>query len=191
MVPQLSKEIHSNFSYQYQRRSVSSPRRNARVGSSDNASSVPEAFVEDHINLLTYKRCYVEDFMTRTVGESLIVLLPHRYQSNSFSPWYEMMSSNTKLMEVTFSKKQYIGYVAVVTINPNISQVQNGMHYSDYTAGFGNNNYGCNLMFRNDLGEINYNSLVTWKVDLDGRQDGIQIWSSGSTFWNVYQNFCD
>ena len=36
MVPQLSKDIHSNFSYQYQLRSVSSPRCKARGNSSDN-----------------------------------------------------------------------------------------------------------------------------------------------------------
>ena len=129
--------------------------------------------------------------MTRIVGESLIVLLPHRYQSDHFSPWYEMMASNTKSMEVTFSKKRYIVYVAVVTTNPILSQVQNGMHYSDYVAGFGNHNYGCNLIFHNDEGEINYSSLITWKEVLDGRQDVIQIWSSGSSFRNVYQKFCD
>ena len=74
MVPQLSKEIHSNFNYQYRRRSVSSPRRKSRVDSSGNASSVPEVFVEDNITLSNYNRCYIEDFMTRTVGKSLIVL---------------------------------------------------------------------------------------------------------------------
>ena len=117
MVPQLSKEIHSNFNYQYKRRSVSSPRCKSRVDSSGNASSEPEVFIEDNLTLSNYNRCYVEDFMTRTVGESLIVLLPHRYQSDPFSPWYEMMSSNMKSMEITFSKKRYIGYVESYSIS--------------------------------------------------------------------------
>ena len=52
--------------------------------------------------------------MTCTVGESLIVLLPDRYQSDPFSPWHDMMTSNTKSIEITFSKKRCIGYVAVI-----------------------------------------------------------------------------
>ena len=45
------------------------------------------------------------------------------------------------------------------------------MHHSDYAAGFGNHKYGCNLMFINEEDENNenYNSLITWKENLDGR----------------------
>ena len=94
-------------------------------------------------------------------------------------------------MEIRFSKKQYKGYVAVVTTNPILSRVENGMNYSDYAAGFGNHNYGCNLLFHNDEAENNFNLLITWREVLDGRQDGIQLWRSGSSFRNVYQKFCD
>ena len=125
---------------------MSSPRRKSR----SNASSEPEEIVEDNITLSNYKKCYIEDFMTRTVGKLLIVLLPDRYQSGPFSPWYEMMASNTKSKETTFSNKRYIGYVSIVTTNPILSQVQHSLYYSDYVASFGNHNYGCNLLFHND-----------------------------------------
>lgn len=67
------------------------------------------------------------------------------------------------------------------------------MHHSDYAADFGNHNYGCNLMFHNNEGEMNdnYNLLISLKEVLDMRQNRIKKWSSGVSFQKVYQNVCD
>ena len=64
------------------------------------------------------------------------------------------------------------------------------MHHSNYNAGFGNHNYGCNLKFGYKSNNM-YNSLITWTEVLNGKMDGLQIWRIGGTFRNVYQNFCD
>ena len=64
------------------------------------------------------------------------------------------------------------------------------MHMSDYTAGFGNHNYGSNVTFVGDRNEP-INVLVTWKQVLEGRRDGIMIWRQGSSFRNVFLNFSD
>lgn len=66
------------------------------------------------------------------------------------------------------------------------------MHQSEFAAGFGNHNYGYNVMFHNYDGGTNenYNSFITYIETLNGKQDGIQIWSSGmASFRNVNQNF--
>ena len=65
-----------------------------------------------------------------------------------------MMTSNLKSIELTFTKRKYLGYAAEVTTNPTLAQVQNVMHHSDYTAGFGNHNYGCNLKFGNESNDM-------------------------------------
>ena len=103
------------------------------------------------------------------------------------------MISNMKSIEISFTKQHYIGYVAVVTTNSILSQVQNRMHYSDYAASFGNHNYGCKVMIQSDDCDTNntYNSLITSKEVMYGKLDDIQIWRSGAAFCNVYHNFCD
>ena len=188
MVPQISKQIHSNFNYEYKLR-PSTLRRSIHARGNTPPPEPISAIIDD-ISISNYVRCYVEDYMTSAIGDRLLVLLPERYQSDSFSQWNAMMTSNLKSIELVFSKRKYLGYVAVVTTNPILAQVQNGMHHSDYSAGFGNHNYGCNLKFGNESNEI-YNSLITWTEVLNGKMDGLQIWRIGGTFRNVYQNFCD
>ena len=59
-------------------------------------------------------------------------------------------------------------------MNPKISQVSAGMHIADYSDGFGNHNYGSNVMF----GECDHETiavLVTWKHVLEGKRDGIMV----------------
>ena len=75
--------------------------------------------------------------MTRHVGESLLVLIPSRYGDDSFSNWFDLMSSDIQYIDISFTKHEYIGYIGSVTTNPLLSRVQNGMHRSDYAAGFG------------------------------------------------------
>ena len=99
------------------------------------------------ISIANYTRCYVEDFMTRDIGESLLVLLPTRYADDAFSSWFSLMSSDIKYIDICFTKHNYRGYIGIVNTNPLLVRVQNGMHRSDYSAGFGNHNYGCNIRF--------------------------------------------
>ena len=83
MVPQLSKEIHSNFNYEYKPRPSTLRRTiNAR---GNTPPPEPHSTSIDNISISNYRRCYVEDYMTSAIGDTLLVLLPERYQSDSFS----------------------------------------------------------------------------------------------------------
>ena len=96
----------------------------------------PHSTPIDNISISHDRRCYVEDYMTSAIGDTLLVLLTERCQLDSFSQWNDMMTSNLKSIEITFTKRKYLGYAAEVTTNPILAQVQNGMHHSNYNAGF-------------------------------------------------------
>ena len=210
MVPQISKEILSNFSYKYQRRATNNRRTGRSISrriqqSSDDTSTGNKTSsvmctragtdVIDGISISNYTRCYVEDYMRREIGESLLVLLPTRYADDTFSSWFSLMSTDIKYMDICFTKHKYRGYIGSVKTNPILAQVQNGMHRSDYLAGFGNHNYGCNVVFEGlDQSTSNYIShtcLITWKHVLEGKIDGIMVWRESNLFRNVYSNFAD
>ena len=86
----------------------------------------------------------------------------------------------------------YRGYIGIVNTNPTLAQVQNGMHRSDYSAGFGNHNYDCNVSFKGSDSTANPMSrtcLITWNHVLEGKIDGIMEWREINIFRNVYSNF--
>ena len=146
------------------------------------------------IIIANYTRCYVEDFMTRDIGESVLVLLPSRYADDTFSSWHYLMSTDIKFIDISFTRHNYRGYIGIITTNPILARVQNGMHRSDYTAGFGNHNYGCNVSFEGSDSQANpitHSCLITWKQVLEGKIDGIMVWRENSIFRNVYSNFDD
>ena len=97
-------------------------------------------------------------------------------------------------IDVCFTKHKYRGYIGIVNTNPTLAQVQNGMHRSDYSAGFGNHNYGCHVSFKvsdSTAHPMSHTYLITWKHVLEGKIDGIMIWRHSSMFRNVYPNFAD
>ena len=148
----------------------------------------------DGISISNYTWCYVEDFMTRDIGESLLVLLPPRYEDDTISSWFSLMSTYIKYIDICFTKHEYRGYIGIVNTNPILAQVQNGMHRSDYSAGFGNHNYGCNVIFEGSdsiANPIRHTCLITWKHVLEGKIDGIMVWKESNIFRNVYSNFAD
>ena len=172
MIPQISKEIYSNFSYQYKKRIV--PHRSTRT-SKVNDTAQHNNKQSNGVTTSSYSRCYVEDFMTRKVGESILLLVPTRYLDDPFTPWYELISSDIPCSDFSFTKQSYRGYIGTIITNPKISQVSTGMHISDYSDGFGNHNHGSNVMF----GECDHEMiavLVTWKHVLEGKRDGIMVW---------------
>ena len=69
MVPYMSKEIYSNFSYQYKLRRSAIHSTRTSYGTEQNVES-------NVISLSNYSRCYVEDFMVCEIGETVLVLLP-------------------------------------------------------------------------------------------------------------------
>ena len=127
--------------------------------------------------------------MVCEIGETVLVLLPTRYLDDNFSIWGELMSSNIRYTEVGFTKQSYRAYIGTIAANPKLSHVKNGMHISDYTAGFGNHNYGCNVTFHNDSETSTV--LITWKNVLEGKGDGVMVWRKGGSFRNVFVNFSD
>ena len=80
------KEINSNFNLKYKRRTTSNRRsfqhqnthQDTEVNNQINVEirDVSKHQIVDGIVLEKYRRCYVEDFMTRTVSEKLLVLIP-------------------------------------------------------------------------------------------------------------------
>ena len=163
MVPQISKDILSNFSYNYKRRATNTrhtgrsiSRRNQQSSDDIMTGNITSSVmctragtdVIDGISISNYTRCYVEDYMRREIGESLLVLLPSRYADDTFSSWFSLMSTDIKYIDICFTKHKYRGYIGIVNTNPTLAQVQNGMHCSDYSAGFGNHKYGCNVSFK-------------------------------------------
>ena len=106
MLPYMLKEINSNFNIIYKRRSTLKRRSNriqstviynensngALVIDPDPSSSGiiqsnPHSYSSDihtqqsnSINMNNYLRCYVEDFIVRKVGESIVVLVPLSYK---------------------------------------------------------------------------------------------------------------
>ena len=123
MVPQISKEILSNFSYKYKRRATNTRRTGRIISGSNEQSSIANRMSSDTdgiegISIANYTRCYVEDFMTRDIGESLLVLLPTRYAYDAFSSWFSLMSFDIKYIYICFTKHNYRGYIGIVNINP-------------------------------------------------------------------------
>ena len=108
------------------------------------------------VSIANYTRCYVEDFMTRDIGESVLVLLPSRFADDNFLSCHYLMSTDIKFLDISFTKHNYRGYIGIITTNPILSRVENGMHHSDYTAGFGNHNYGCNVLFEDSDSQTNH-----------------------------------
>ena len=133
--------------------------------------------------------------MRREIGESLLVLLPSRYADDTFSSWFSLMSTDIKYIDICFTKHKYRGYIGIVKKNPILAQVQNGMHRSNYSAVFRNQNYGCNVVFEGlDQSTENYIShtcLITRKHILEGKIDGIIVWRESILFRNVCSNFAD
>ena len=93
IVPQISKEIISNFSHTYKRRCTNLCRTGCIISSSkvDNRNPNNTAPISspwsgiDGISISNYFRCYMEDYMTRNVRELLLVFLPSRYGDDTFS----------------------------------------------------------------------------------------------------------
>ena len=83
MVPQISKEIISNFSYKYQQQCTNLRRTSQIISPSKSYNSDPNNTTVislprsdiDGISISNYYRCYVEDYMTHNVGELLLVLI--------------------------------------------------------------------------------------------------------------------
>ena len=112
MLPQISKEINGNFNLVYKRRITTHRRSNRNrtslnVDSNSNAYSIPfdnQSLTSDNgiepnspdpeLILCKYLRCYVEDFMLRSVGERLLVLIPSHYFTMSTTKWLGLFESD-------------------------------------------------------------------------------------------------
>ena len=155
MLPHISKEINGNFNVEYKRRTTSQRRSNRNLHlQSDNQSIVSTnnndkcstelvdtnttttTEYRNDLILSNYIRCYVEDFMIRTVGEQILVLLPSRYSTMAPTKWSPLFDSDIHSIEVLFTQAKYSGYIGVVCTNPLIDNVSSGMHLSDYDLGF-------------------------------------------------------
>ena len=60
--------------------------------------------------------------------------------------------------------------MGVVSTNPFIDNVLNGMHLSDYESGFGTHNYGCSITFNSATSSDTESILIAWQEVLDGKK---------------------
>ena len=83
MLPQISKEISSNFSYKYKRRATVHRRSNRNasnttinsIGAIDALRDVTIDSLRDMM-LVDHSRCYVENYMRCEIGDTLLILVP-------------------------------------------------------------------------------------------------------------------
>ena len=216
MLPYMSKEINSNFNIIYKRRSTFKRRSNriqSTVVSNENSNgalvidpnpsstditqSTDPSYSSDNntlqsnsINMNNYRRCYVEDFMVREVGESIVVLVPLSYKVDTTGKWRHLFQSDINYTDVTFNKIEYGCYNCEVATNPMYDNVIGGMQLSDFQLGFGTHNYGCHLEFSRES-TASLGVLVTWDEVMNGKKNGIQIWHGGEDYRDVYTNFAD
>ena len=183
MIPQISKEINSNFSCKYRQRATVD-RRSSRNLIDMTINNDTGISTDRDVMLVDYSRCYAEDYMQCDIGETLLVLVPLFDEVENITPWSELFGGATKRVDITFTKQSYAGFVATVVTNPSLSKVTSGIHITDYIAGFGNHNYGCNLSFGPEL-----IFLLPWKLVMDGMIGGIHVWKKGNTHRHVFANY--
>ena len=197
MLPQISKDIHGNFNLKYKlrpthnrRSSRNSPARppfnNGTI--STTVTACPPYQLENqmvattvvsifhplgNLKLSNHLQYYVKDCMTRSVGESLIVLVPVHYSGDRSSPQSQLLLSDIKSADVEFTKQCYNGCISKVATNSIMEKVTSGMHLSDYVSEFGNHNYGFHITFSAET--TSFKLLLTWKNVLDGKMGRIQI----------------
>ena len=191
MIPYISKEINGNFNLKYKRRS-STNRRSLRTQTLDNNKLVVlnnESPFSNNIVLDNFRRCYVEDYMTTTITEQLLVMVPTHHHLDESSKWYDLTNSDINNTTLEYTHEKFIGYIGVVVTNPMRAQVISGIHLRDYEVGFGNHNYGCTIDFSSNT--HTHSVLLIWNEVLQGRKNGIQVWRSGTTYRDVFSNFAD
>ena len=67
--------------------------------------------------LVDYYQYYVKDYMRCEVGDTLLILVSQYFEDKKILPWSDLFTIQSKPMEVTFTKHNYIGFNAdVVTI---------------------------------------------------------------------------
>ena len=189
MLPYMQKEINSNFNIIYKRRSTSKRRSNciqSTVVHNENSNGAlvidPNPSSNDiqqsnSINMNNYRRCYVEDFMVREVGESIVVLVPLSYKVDTTDKWRHLFQSDINYTDVTFNKVEYSCYNCVVATNPMYDNVIGGMQLSDFKLGFGTHNYGCHLEFSRES-TASLGVLVTWDEVINGKK-----WNTNMAWW--------
>ena len=99
MLPQISKEIASNFSYKYKRRATVDRRSNrntpttttSNIGAMDAPCDMAIDSLRDMM-LVDHMRCYVEDYMRSEIGDTLLILVPLNYQDKNIAPWSDVTS---------------------------------------------------------------------------------------------------
>ena len=202
----ISKDINGNFNLEYklcttlQRRSNRNRtsheiNKQTLTSANDNeAAATKTELVETNFSdfyndliVCSFLRCYVEDFMTRNIGEILLVLIPANYFIMATSKWTQIFDSDIRSTPVQFTKVKYSDYMGVVSTNPFINNVLSGMYLSDYESGFITHNYGCSIMF--PLTTSSESIIITWQEVLDGKKNGIQVWRIGDVYRYVYSNF--
>ena len=131
--------------------------------------------------LAEYHRLLVEDFMLLEGGESIFLLLP---LSDC-----KLFRSYTPDDIVTFGSNKWRLYSCVVQSSPHVQRATGGMDRQDLMNAFGKDNYGSVISIKSIPNDTSASKLITWKDVLNGGSTGIQLWSRGDRFRNLYSVF--
>jgi len=122
LLPQMSKDIQSNFNKRYERRqdrnndttrrsdrhnntTISSRQHPIDVNINLNNSNSENKFRDIH--LVDYSRCYVEDYMLVEVGEIVLILVPLCYIDDDNS-WSEILLSDIPKQEILSPNRLFL-----------------------------------------------------------------------------------
>ena len=133
-----------------------------------------------------YHRLYIEDFILLNVGDCIKVLIPEKdlkkkNKSYSFDPKFIscLKEIDAPMTQIGGDKNRFYVLTCVVRSSPNRHQALSGIDKVTFQKGFnGNQNFGCLV----DVEDTNFIPLLKWRDVLNGKRDGLQVWSSSHTF---------
>ena len=142
--------------------------------------------VSNSIISRNYHRLYVEDFILLNVGDSIKVLIPEKelkkknklytFDSKFISCLTDIDAPMTQIGAI--SNRFYV-LSCIIKSSPNRHDTISGIDKTTFNRGFkGNQNFGCSL----SVEDTNIVPLLKWRDVLNGKREGLQVWSSSHTF---------
>ena len=207
MLSQITKDVINNFEVNYtkNRTSRTSSRRSARlrfqrIDDRNDANSIDNN--DDDLdsnnslnNLSEYRRCLLEDFMALSIGSDLMIFIPYDVRSDNLRRQLFWITSPPDRFATNYygtitikNSKYYIVEGTVIT-NPKLNEIKSGMQMVDVRDSLNEKNAGCVIDCGKDPNDNQLSSLLTWRLILDGKTDGIQVWSKRYNFRSLYSSF--
>ena len=177
----INSSYHTNTSSRFNRKSSNSI-PSTRSNSTPLGHHLHPSIIQEDDPLSAYNRCFVEDFMMLEFGQSVVLLIPvnsHNDNIEYISMINTLQPEEYKFYNSTRATKYYI-FFGDVYKNPSLDSVANGIELRDLKDGFGHQNDGVYINLQNTNSEscnFTHRTIVKWIDVLNGRCNGLQIWS--------------